>query len=46
MVERVFATRVETPPDAVNRRKGTKEPPLEAARCAGEDLNLHDRNGH
>ena len=27
------------------RRDPTK-PPRRAARCAGEDLNLHDRNGH
>jgi hypothetical protein len=45
MVERVFAIRVETPPDAVNpsKKRAARE---DGSKCAGEDLNLHDRNGH
>ena len=44
--ERVFATRVETPADAVNENNEKAAPRVGRLRCAGEDLNLHDRNGH
>jgi hypothetical protein len=41
MVERVFATSVEAPADGVNKKAAPR-----GGSCAGEDLNLHDRNGH
>src|SRR3954468_13545690 len=42
-VERVFATRVESPPDGVKCRENEKGPPVgdPSIECAGEDLNLH-----
>jgi hypothetical protein len=46
VVERVFAIRVGTPADAVKVSEKNESRPKAALECAGEDLNLHDRNGH
>ena len=53
VVERVFAVKG-SPPSGRRQLAGADRPPPERdgghaarlLRCAGEDLNLHDRNGH